>query len=574
MNAQTSLNFQNSFDYSELREKLYSNLRCYQKIACDEILQHFKTGEIKSVLRQNFTGTGKSVEQNFLAIDWLSQSEDNSYLFLIHREELLDNAADYFIKNEVPFTFIRKGFKTFYSKRAFLAGVDFFKNQKRLEEFKEYLDSRNKKLFIVIDETHHSASKSWSKIIEFFPDALKVGFSATPERLDGKGFDNLFQQLILGNSYQWYIDKNFLAPFQIHLPKQIEMALTRGDSVNEQEEAMNDEILGDAVKIWQQFTPGLKTFTFCPTIAVSKKVADMYNEFGKSFYNREEICRHLDGSTDKKYRRESIRRFNLPSEHPDSLMILTNVELFIEGINVLDCRVTQHLRFTESEIFFDQMNGRSNRYLPGKIQHIIDHVGNVKKHGLPNRDRTYDLKGRKKREKEAKYQLVCFNCNYQISKDYRELTNQGEWVECLQCTTEQLIPLVKSNAKFKLHCKSCSKVISDDFRILQKQNFTQICCKHCTTINSVPTPEIKEVIFDDVEFVTMNSDNYQKTNMFALFGKYEKISSDRKFLDKIIELPFTDLDILIAACKYRELPESWAMSAWSRKLSEIIKKGS
>jgi superfamily II DNA or RNA helicase len=566
------MNFtQNSFNYSQLREKLYSDLRCYQKSAVDEILELFNKGEVNSILRQNFTGTGKSVEQNFLAIDFLSESEDNSYLFLIHREELLDNAASYFLKNEVPFTFIRKGFKTLYSKRAFLAGVDYLKNPKRLEEFREYLESRNKKLLIIIDETHHSASKSWSKIINYFPDAFKVGFSATPERLDGKGFDGLFQHLILGKHYQWYIDKNYLAPFEIHLPKQIEMTLTRGDSVNEQENAMNDEILGDAVKVWQKFTPGLKTFTFCPTISVSKKVAQMYNEFGKEFYGKEEIARHLDGTTDKIYRRESIRRFNLPTEHPESLLILTNVELLIEGINVLDCGVTQHLRFTESEIFFDQMNGRSNRYLPGKVQHIIDHVGNVKKHGLPNRERNYDLKGRKQREKEAKYQLVCINCNYQISKDYRELPNQGEWVECPQCTAEQIIPLVKNSLKFRFHCKKCAKVISEDFRILQKQNLEEISCVHCLTINPVPEPKVKEVVFDDVEFVTLHSDNYSKINMFAMFDKFSKISSDRKYLDKIVELPHTDLDTLIAACKYRELPESWAISAWTRKLAGIIK---
>jgi superfamily II DNA or RNA helicase len=560
-------------NYSEIRSTLYNNLRCYQKSAIDAILNLFSKGTVKAILRQNFTGTGKSVEQNFVAVDWLNQSENNSYLFLIHREELLDNAAQYFEQNQVPYTFIRKGFKCLYSKRAFLAGVDYFKNAKRLAEFKEYLENYNKKLLIVIDETHHSASKSWTKIIEYFPEALKVGFSATPERLDGKGFDNLFEHLILGNKYKWYVENKFLAPFKIHLPKQIEMQLTRGDSVNEQEEQMTDEILGDAVKIWHEFTPGLKTFTFCPTIAVSKKVAEMYNAFGKIEYNRDEIARHLDGSSDKKYRRESIQRFNLPSDHSESLLILTNVELFIEGVSINDCSVTQHLRFTESEIFFDQMNGRSNRYLPGKVQHIIDHVGNIKKHGLPDRERTYDLKGRKKREKENKFKLICLNCNYEIAKDYRELNNLGEWVECPQCSIEQLIPLVKSSVKFKLNCRKCAKVIAEDFRILQKQGLQEVECKHCQCINDVPEVKIKQFEFDDCEFTTLTSENYALINMQALFGKLSKISSDRKFLDKIVELPHSDLDMLIAACKYRELPESWAISAWSRKLQKLVMGG-
>jgi superfamily II DNA or RNA helicase len=260
-------------NYLETRNKLYSNLRCYQKEATEEILSIFSDSskDIKSILRQNFTGTGKSVEQNFLAVDWLSQSEENSYLFLIHREELLENASDYFKQNDIPYTFIRKGFKTLYSKRAFLAGIDYFKSDKRLEEFRNYLTRYNKKLFIIIDECHHIAAKSWRKIVDYFPEANKVGFSATPERLDGKGFDDLFDHLILGKSYQWYIENNFVSDFKIITPKQIEMQLTRGDSLNEQAEAMEDnEILGDVVDVWRKHTPGLKTFTFCPiSIAVN-----------------------------------------------------------------------------------------------------------------------------------------------------------------------------------------------------------------------------------------------------------------------------------------------------------------
>lgn len=519
-------------NYSEIRDKLYGNLRCYQKEAVDEILQFFNGNKINSILRQNHTGTGKSVEQNFLAINWLAESEDNAYLFLIHREELLDNAAGYFRDNSIPFAFIRKGFKTLYSKRAFLAGIDYFKNQKRLQAFRDYLTTHNKKLFIVIDETHHVAAKSWSKILEFFPEALRVGFSATPERLDGQGFDKIFQHLIVGKPYRWYIDNGFLAPFKLHLPKQIEMSLTRGDSLDQQEDALTDEILGDAVKIWQQFTPGLKTFTFCPTISTSKKVAELYNQFGQQEYGKQ-IAEHLDGGTDKKYRRECLARFNLPPEHPESLMILTNVELFIEGVNVKSCQVTQHLRYTASEIYFDQMNGRSNRYLPEKTQHIIDHVGNVKMHGLPNRDRNYDLRGRKKREKEDKYKLHCQNCQAELAKDYRILVTQNGWFECPECGTDTLLPVAKLRTR--------NKKSEDDY-----------------------------LSFEDCEFTTLEMENYQAINNQALFNKLGNIRSDSKYLDEVSKLSHASLDLLTAACKFRGMSEGSAISAWSRKLARSM----
>jgi superfamily II DNA or RNA helicase len=519
-------------NYSEIRDKLYSNLRCYQKSAVDEILRLFDEGKINSILRQNHTGTGKSVEQNFLAVNWLAESDEHAYLFLIHREELLDNAADYFRDNEIPFTFIRQGFKTLYSKRAFLAGIDYFKNQKRLETFKKYLTDHKKKLFIIVDETHHVAAKSWSKILEFFPEAFRVGFSATPERLDGQGFDKIFQHLISGKSYQWYIDNHFLAPFKLHLPKQIEMSLTKGDSLDQQEDALTDEILGDAVKIWQEFTPGLKTFTFCPTISTSQKVADLYNDFGYREYGKQ-IAEHLDGTTDKKYRREALARFNLPSEHTESLMILTNVELFIEGVNVRSCQVTQHLRYTASEIYFDQMNGRSNRYLPGKVQHIIDHVGNTQKHGLPNRDRSYDLLGRNKREKEDKYKLFCQNCQTELANDYRILETNSGWFECPECGTDTLLPVAKMQTRKR---KSSEYFIS----------------------------------FEDCEFATLDVEHYTAMNNQALFGKLSKIKSNSKYLDEVANVSHASLELLVAACKYRGMFEASAISAWSRRLARSM----
>jgi superfamily II DNA or RNA helicase len=516
-------------NYTNLRNQLYSQLRSYQREAIDEILSTFQKGEITSIVRQNFTGTGKSVEQNFLAINWLAESEDNVYLFLIHREELLDNAANYFDTNKVPYSFIRRGFKTLYSNRAFLAGVDFL-NAKRLEVLKERLGDR--KLLIVIDETHHSAAKTWTNILNTFPNALKVGFTATLVRLDGNGFDHLFQHLIQGKQYEWYIENNFLSPFQIHLPKTIEMELKKGgDSLQEQAEAMTDNILGDAVTKWHEFTPGLKTITFCPTIPVSEKIARMYNEFGKEHYGKDEICRHLDGTSDKKYRRETLERFRLPADHPDSLLIISNVELLIEGVNVPDCCVTQHLRFTKSEVFYDQMNGRSNRPVPGKMQHILDHVGNVKEHGAPNRNRSYELVGKAQQEKD-KFRLICSTCNFELSSDYRQLLEaepNNVWISCPRCNSQTLIPSIPLTKKKK-----------------EKQ--------------------IKDVQFEDVDFVTLASHDYNLINQMATFNKYKKIASHKEFFNALARLPYCTYDMLLAACTFRGVPPTYAMSAFSKML--------
>ena len=66
---------------------------------------------------------------------------------------------------------------------------------------------------IVTDETHHSRAKSYLDVYEAYPEAVHLGFTATPWRMNRKGFTDIFDKLVLGESVEWLINNKNLAPY-------------------------------------------------------------------------------------------------------------------------------------------------------------------------------------------------------------------------------------------------------------------------------------------------------------------------------------------------------------------------
>lgn len=524
--------------YGKLQEAtdlVYSQLlRDYQKEGITTIDQYINSGTNR-VLRQAFTGTGKSVEQLYLAMRHIAQSKDNKVLFFVPTEELIQNLADYFRSNGIHTGFIKAGVPMTDRVQVYIASVATLVKRLDVLPFKPTL--------ILADECHHSPSNTWSKSFAAF-DCPKIGFSATPERLDGKGFDKLFDTIVYGNSYKWYIEKGYLAPWQAVVPENQAEALfsvTKGDYDQKEQEDFIEEnkILGKAVEVWSKHCKDLKTIVFAPSIKTSQQVVEEYNQYGMLHYGRV-IAAHLDGKTPDRERRDVFRRFKLPSEHPDSLLIMSNVALFIEGISVPSCHVTQWLRKTKSSIIFDQGNGRSNRPEPGKIQYIIDHVGNLKEHGTPDRERTYHLTGRKKRQQSGKYALSCFqeDCLHFISKDYRKLPKQilsAGWLPCPECGTPVYIPKAQPG-------------------------------------NESPQTRRGAEIEEDHEFVVLSSNDadLRLLNLNALFRRFDKVKSAPKFYRELMKYPNLTLDDFKLACRYRGRSEYEANGIWPEYCAKQI----
>lgn len=322
----------------------------------------------QGVLIQSPPGSGKSV---MIAEVVKKAVEKGSHiLFIVHRKELI-----YQITN------------TLNTHGVDLNHVDIL-SEKRARNILQELKPPT---IILTDETHHSRAKTYTEIYEYFPNALRLGFTATPWRSNGKGFTDIYDEMVEGPSVEWLISNNRLADYDY---KSIAMADTKklkksstGDYTKKSmDEAIPKAIYGDIVGNYKKYAQGQKTILYAHSVEASKDIALEFQAQGINAV-------HADSKT-KSVEREQI----MEDFRSGTIKVLCNVDLISEGFDVPDCTCVILARPTDSLVLFMQQAMRSMRYQPNKKALIIDHVGNYARHGLPDTHHDWNkyFKGYKK----------------------------------------------------------------------------------------------------------------------------------------------------------------------------------
>jgi DNA repair protein RadD len=175
---------------------------------------------------------------------------------------------------------------------------------------------------IIIDEAHHVAARTWRLIIEAYPNARRIGLTATPCRSDGRGLGNHFTKIIEGPQIPELIKEKYLVPTTYYAPVDPDLRgvqTRQGDYVVSQlADRMNRaDLVGDIVSNWHKIAERRKTLVFCVDVAHSVHVK---NEFVKSGVRAE----HIDGSTPKSDRDAALARLaSGESELVTNCMVLT-----------------------------------------------------------------------------------------------------------------------------------------------------------------------------------------------------------------------------------------------------------
>src|SRR5690625_4804656 len=361
--------------------RMMFQLHDYQQTLVDNTRQSYVDG-YKSPCVVAPCGAGKSVIISEIAR--MTTLRGNKVLFLVHRKELIDQIKDTFKKNSVDLKLVHFGMVQTVVKK---------------------LDRLNKPQLIITDENHHGLAASYRKIYDHFHDVLKLGFTATPIRLKGSGLGDINDILIEEVDARWLIENSYLSPYKYYAPKLIDTEKLKLNSLREfsstsVNDAMDDKtIYGDAIKHYKQLADGGQAIAYCHNVEASKQLASEFKQYGINAV-------HLDGKTPKAERDDIIRQFR-----NREIQIITNCDIIGEGFDVPDCSTVIMLRPTQSLSLFIQQSMRGMRYRPGKTSIIIDHVDNVSRHGLPDDDRKWSLKGVKKTESEAEIKIKeCTNC--------------------------------------------------------------------------------------------------------------------------------------------------------------------
>lgn len=246
---------------------------------------------------------------------------------------------------------------------------------------------------LIVDECHHAVSSSYRKILSRHT-GKQLGVTATPERLDGKGLEDQYDELVVGPPMQDLIDLGYLVPSDIiSVPMDTtEPMRMLGGEFNSHDAglAMQRSVLhGDVVASYLEFASGARCLVFAVNVELAGQYCEEYQAAGIN-------ALVIHGKMHKAHVQRNIDLFR-----SGLCDVLVNVMIATEGLDIPQCDAVQLLRPTASLSLYLQMVGRALRPAPGKqAAIIIDHAGNVQRHGYPEATRRWSLYGRRVRERD------------------------------------------------------------------------------------------------------------------------------------------------------------------------------
>lgn len=398
-------------------------LRPYQADAFDDIFEAWTHGA-QNVLAVLPTGAGKTV----LFAEVIRQHVGKS-VAIAHRQELVEQISLALARNSIrhriigPSTVVRSCVgvhmketgKSWFdpSADAGVAGVDTLIRRVSDPVVATWLSSVT---LWVQDEAHHvQAGNKWGKAVEAIPLARGLGVTATPKRADGNGLsresDGVFDEMIEGPTMRHLIDAGYLTEYRVLAPPSdielthVKLSGVTGDySANQLRDAVKaSSITGDVVGHYLKHAPNMLGITFATDVETATQISNEFNAAGVP-------AEVVSAKTPSAKRAEIIERFKRRE-----LLNLVNVDLFGEGFDLPAIEVVSMARPTQSFSLFVQQFGRALRLMEGKSKAlIIDHVGNILRHGLPDAHRVWTMDRAEKRGSSKPSDsipvMVCLEC--------------------------------------------------------------------------------------------------------------------------------------------------------------------
>ena len=383
-------------------------LRDYQTTMLDEARDHMRAGR-RRVLLVAPTGAGKRMMACWAIGE--AAARGKRCMFLVHRQELLDQASDTLRDAGIAHGIVASGMMLDEARdhmragrRRVLLDVPGIVHVASIATIARRLARLPVPDFLFVDEFHHAASATWAKILTRWQRAFVLGFTATPQRLDGKGLAKYADAMVVGPGVRDLITHDYLADYRLFAPPGPDLAGVRshaGDFDRGELSAVVDrpQIVGDVVAHYQRLAPGRRALVFAASILHSQHLADALRKSAVA-------AAHVDGSM----RRDERRRI-LDDFREGRSTALCSVDILGEGLDVPGIEAVVCARPTRSLTLCLQQWGRGLRPKPdGSKCIILDHAGNSSRHGLPDDDREWELTDDRKRRSASPGVSVCKRC--------------------------------------------------------------------------------------------------------------------------------------------------------------------
>ncbi|WP_456094269.1 DEAD/DEAH box helicase [Paraprevotella xylaniphila] len=346
------------------------SLRDYQKNIKQRVFDAWRNHA--SVMVQMPTGTGKTHLLASIIYDLLSAEQDLCVWIIAHRRELVEQIED---------TVARYGIRK-EDGRIRAMSIQWLS--------RHWDDIHNTPALIVIDEAHHALAESYKELWTRYPHAKKLGMTATPCRLNRRGFTDLFDTLVMSDSIADFISKGWLSVFDYasikpdsddqKLIDNLSKRSWNGDfQIKEMDTVLNKrptiEKLYESVR---HYADGKKGVVYAISIGHARNIASYYSGHGINAVA-------IDSKTPALQRKQFVEDFK-----QGRIQVLVNVDVFSEGFDCPDIEFVQMARPTLSLAKYLQQVGRGLRKSKGKEYcMLIDNVGLYRMFGLPSANRNW-----------------------------------------------------------------------------------------------------------------------------------------------------------------------------------------
>jgi ATP-dependent helicase IRC3 len=341
-------------------------LREYQKRALDAIRSDYEDG-YSSLVVSAATGTGKTQIFSNLP-EHLKDILPGKTLVLAHRTELIDQAITK-LRAANPNLKVSKemaGDVADQDSDIIVASVATLgrKGSKRNEKID--WSSIDK---VCVDECHHSTAQSYINILEMAgvltPDSKKllIGFTATPQRTDGKALSTLYKKISYVYGLRTAIDEGWLVDirgYRIDTKTSIENVGTAGGDfkpVELAETINNPERNANIVEAWNKVGENRQTIVFCGSVAHAAALSEEFKLAGVK-------AEYVHGE-------DPLRAEKLAAFEATDTTIMCNVQILSEGVDIPNISCVVWAVPTKSPVRFNQGCGRGTRLFEGKKDLIV-----------------------------------------------------------------------------------------------------------------------------------------------------------------------------------------------------------
>ena len=333
-------------------------------------------GEDKALLI-SATGTGKTYASAFAMRDLGFKR----VLFLVHRNQIVKQAKKSFerVFGNTRTMGIVSGESREFDKDYIFATIQTMSKEDIYCQYdKSYFDA------IVFDEVHHTSASSYKRIMDYFKPKFTLGMTATPDKRDdqlaGKNIYELFNhQIAYEIRLQEALEEDLLCPFHYFGITDIAMHDSEATytNIDDFRYLTSDERVTrvmEKARYYGHSGNRVKGLIFCSRVEEAKELSKKFNERGWRTIA-------LSGVNSEKERENAIDRLVMDTEVNDKgesqLDYILSVDVFSEGVDIVEINQVIMLRPTESPIVFIQQLGRGLRKAKEKeFVVILDFIGN------------------------------------------------------------------------------------------------------------------------------------------------------------------------------------------------------